>query len=280
MTKPLRGHFQRLKAVEILLLWEGQASRPRLAEIFDVHGTVLSRDMAAYVAQVPDNCHYDTTARAYVATPYSQPHLTTGQFSEYEGLVGTRAPHGLLVGAHLVSTQQHATSIHYRPFSRLHAAVRLGHQVPIEYRSFRNPEAHERMVRPHAFIQAGPRWHLRAYCTQAGNYRDFNLGRITQVGEPAPTRLPGAEADEGWNREVSLRLVPHPDLGVIQAQLIRDEYMEGTTALVFRTRQALAKYVIRNYGAAAHPDVQHPPEFLLAVHQPEKLPPGTIFQVS
>lgn len=276
MAKTTRGQKGRLKAIETLLLWEGQVSRPRLAEIFDVHGTVLSRDMAAYVQLVPDNCEYDTGARAYVATPYAHPQLTDGRFSEYEGLVGTIPLQGLCAGVELVSTQQHATNISYRPFSRLHLAIREGKQIQIEYRSLSNPEAHDRTIRPHAFIQAGPRWHVRAYCAKAKEFRDFNLGRISRVDDPAHSLLPGAEADRAWDTLIMLRLTPHPRLNVAQAQLVRDEYMAGTVAKVFEVRLPVSKYVVQAYRAAIDTSTQLPPDFILAVHKPNELPPEAL----
>jgi len=276
MAKTPRGHQERLKAVEILLLWEGRVSRPRLAEIFDVHGTVLSRDMAAYADLVPDICQYDTGARAYVVTPYARPQLTNGHFSEYEALVGTLALRGLRAGVELVSAQQHATQIQHGPFSRIHAAIRESKQIQIEYRSLNNPEAHDRTIRPHAFIQAGPRWHVRAYCDRATEFRDFNLGRISRVDDPAQSLLPEPREDQAWQTQIMLRLTPHPSLNAAQVQLVRDEYMAGTVARVFDVRLPISKYLVQAYRAAIDTSRQLPPDFILAVDKPGELPPGAL----
>ena len=273
MAKTPRGHQERLKAIELLLLWEGLVSRPRLTELFDVHGTVLSRDMAAYADLAPDNCQYDTGVRAYVVTPYARAQLTLGLFREYEALVGTLALRGLRAGVELVSTQQHATHIQHGPFSRIHAAIRESKQIQIEYRSLNNPKKHERTIRPHALIQAGARWHVRAYCHRAREFRDFNLGRISRVDGPVNSQLPGAEEDQAWNTLITLRLIPHPNLSAAQAQLIRDEYMAGTVARVFDVRLPVCKYLVQAYRAATDISTQLPPDFILAVHQPSELPP-------
>lgn len=276
MAKTPSGHQERLKAVETLLLWEGRVSRPRLGELFDMHGSVLSRDMAAYADLAPDNCEYDTGARGYVVTPYARAQLTKGQFSEYEALVGTLALRGLRAGVELVSAQQHATHIQHGPFSRIHAAIRDGKQIQIEYRSLNNPEAHERTIRPHAFIQAGPRWHIRAYCDRAKEFRDFNLGRISRVDDPAHSLLPRAEDDQAWDTLTTLRLIPHPHLDAAQAQLVRDEYMAGTVARVFEVRLPVSKYLVQAYRAAIDTSRQLPPDFILAVYKPSELPSGAL----
>jgi len=87
-------------------------------------------------------------------------------------------------------------------------AIREGKHLTIEYHSLSNPDRHQRTIRPHAFIQAGPRWHLRAYCEGAEAFRDFNLGRISKVLDPKATSLPGSDADTCWNTNIEFRLVP------------------------------------------------------------------------
>ncbi|MBD8524424.1 WYL domain-containing protein [Pseudomarimonas arenosa] len=276
MPKSSIGHQERLRAVENLLLWAGQVSRARLAELFEVHGTVLSRDMAAHVESVPDNCRYDLTARAYIVTPYARPHLTEGKFEEYEGLVGSLPAKGLRAGVQLVSIQQNGTDVKRWSFSRIHIAIREGKQIDIEYRSLSNPVKHPRTIRPHAFIQAGPRWHVRAYCGMAEGFRDFNLGRIARVEDPVATEMPGPESDREWNRVIELRLRPHPHLNREQEQLVRDECLAGTVMRVFEVRLPLSKFVIQARGAAIDVDTQAPPEYLLAVYEPEALPHGAL----
>lgn len=277
MPKNAAPAEDRQRAIEILLLWEGRVSRGRLLELFDMHGTMLSRDITSYREAFPDACTPVGAGRAYVVTPWVKPHLTKGRFSEYEGLVGTLPAQGLNASVELVSAEQHATDIEFRPFSRLHGAIRDGHQVRIQYRSLTHPELHDRIVRPHAFIQAGPRWHLRAYCDRAKGFRDFNLSRISSVGEPSASDLPSSESDQAWNTLVKLRLVPHPSLNSLQSKLVRDEYMRGTVAVVFEVRQAIAKYVAQAFRASVDTQEDLPPEFLLAVDKPNNLPPGTFF---
>lgn len=277
MPKSANNPDERQRAIEILLLWEGRVSRARLLELFDVHGTVLSRDIAAYREAFPDACSSYSAGRAYEVTSWAKPQLTKGYFAEYEGLVGTRPAEGLRASVELVSTEQHATNIHYRPFSRIHAAIRDCQQVLIQYRSLSNPEAHQRTIRPHAFVQAGPRWHLRAYCERAQEFRDFNLSRISSVGDPSLSSLPGAELDHAWNAMVKLRLVPHPALNALQSKLVRDEYMGGTVAVVFDVRQAVAKYVVRAFHAAIDTDTQLPPAYILAVDKPLNFAADTFF---
>jgi len=133
-------------------------------------------------------------------------------------------------------------------------AIREGKHLTIEYHSLSNPDRHQRTIRPHAFIQAGPRWHLRAYCEGAEAFRDFNL----------------------LEHQYRVSTRTHPELTSAQSRLVRDEYMGKATALVFEAKQAVAKYIMRNYGVATDVSREHPPQYLLAVDKPEALPAGTL----
>lgn len=266
---------ERYEAIEILLLWEGRVSRSRLLDLFNVHATLASRDIAGFRAEYPDACEVDLSSKGYVSTPSLRPTLTRGVFEEYQRLIGAVGGlDSIAAGVSVESAQFDATTIRPTLFSRLHRAMRLGLCVRVVYRSMSNPEAHERLIRPHSLIQAGPRWHIRAFCEKAGEFRDFNLGRISAVTMADDMILPGGGEDEDWHRIVPVRLVPHRDLSAEQARMVREEYMGGTTALVFNVRASLAKYVIQSFRAAVDPERERVPEHLLMLQQPIDLPKG------
>lgn len=262
---------ERLRAIETLLLWEGRVTRGRLLDLFPVHETMASRDLLAYRQQFPRALTPDLSSKAYEATPFLQPALTAGTFAEYQQLIGLAGPgvaHGPIP---IESSHLDATQIDFRNFARLHNAVRTSACVRIEYRSMRNPERHERVIRPHSFIQAGPRWHLRGFCKEVKEFREFNLGRISSISTDVDETLPGIEEDKDWSALIKLRLVPHRDLSAPQKQLVRDEYMSGTTAQVFEVRKPMARYLAQSFRAAVDPDKEKPPSFLLMIEGLESL---------
>lgn len=262
----------RLEAIETLLLWEGRVSRSRLLDFFDVHETLASRDITAYRAANPYACAAEISTKSYVASPTIRPTLTKGIFAEYLRLIGAGGQENLAASVPIESSLVDATSVDHWTFSRLHESIRLGQALRIEYRSMSTPKPHERTVRPHAFIQAGPRWHMRAYCAKANGFRDFNLGRISRVVAIINDVLPGAEEDTDWATEVKVRLVPHRDLNAEQSRMIRQEYMGGAVALVFDVRAPLVKYLIQSFRASVNPQLERVPNHLLMVDRPETLP--------
>ena len=142
----------------------------------------------------------------------------------------------------------------------------------------RNPDAHERLIRPHSLIQAGARWHMRGFCKEIQEFREFNLGRLGAVEFALDVTLPGLDDDVDWQTIVCVRFVPHRDLSPSQQKLVRDEYMAGTTASVFHVRKPMARYLAHAFRVAMDPSREIPPFYLLMVHDPSSLPEGTLWR--
>lgn len=265
----------RQRAIETLLLWEGQASNSRLREFFTLHASQAARDLAAYRDSAPHDVSFDVGSRAYVASETLTPRLTKGKFGEYANLIGAPSYSAFNPGIPAAFEHVGLEDDLVRPsvFRPLHQAIARGQGVTIAYASMSHPEPRKRTIYPHALIYGGPRWHLRAWCTLRSAFLDFNLGCIS-AAKRLPDRAPfGAQDDAGWTLEVKVRLVPHEALTASQQRLVRVEYTGGTSARVITRRAALVPYLLQAYRAALDAKEQRPPEFLLQVDEPERLPP-------
>lgn len=268
----------RQEAIEILLLWEGRVSRARLLELFGMHETQASRDIASFRKTHPTACDHDLGSKSYIVRQIYRPTLTAGDFASYQRLIGASGVTDQVVaGVPVMSCNLDATSIAYPLFRQIHRAMRDGCAIRIEYCSLSTPERHERAIRPHTLIQAGPRWHVRAWCARAKGFRDFNLGRISSVEAANELTLPGPELDVEWQTEVKVRFVPHRALSPQQAQLVRDEYMGGTTAIVHTVRSPMVSYLVQAFRAAIDTEREPAPEYLLMVDAPAELPRGALW---
>lgn len=116
----------------------------------------------------------------------------------------------------------------------------------------------EREIVPHALVDSGVRWHVRAYDRTKGEFRDLVITRMESV---TPIRtISGAStqayelasADEQWNRVISLELVPHPSHRH-PLSVAKDFGMTGNR-LVVELRAAVAGYVLRQWQVDCSPD--------------------------
>lgn len=153
--------------------------------------------------------------------------------AQYLSLVGL--PHTSFESTHKTSAWAAFPDISVpspRIFATISEAIRLRRAVEITYMSMREPTPHKREISPHSLIQAGRRWHTRAFSTKHQQFRDYALGRILSASIlDRPTEKQEAD-DEAWRTNVRVRLVAHPDLTKDQETVIRYEYFNNTAARV------------------------------------------------
>jgi predicted DNA-binding transcriptional regulator YafY len=262
---------ERLRTIELLLLWEGSLTSARLRELHPVHATQASRDIAAYRALAPDNIAKTWGAKAYEPGPFAKAVLTNGRFAEYAQLIGSGNVSRACAAVPLQSIAPLHMDIGAACFRTLHRAVATRSFVVIRYASMTHPVPHDRPVAPHALVRAGTRWHMRAWCATRGDYRDFNLARIAHA-EPAPAMPAPPVKDQAWTTPVEVRLVPHQDLTHAQGLVVRREFCGEASALVVESTQALVRYALLAYPVTATPERDAPPKFLLQLDRRFSLP--------
>ncbi len=94
------------------------------------------------------------------------------------------------------------------------------------------PEPHTCTLSPHSIVRAGQRWHIRAYCEETKDFRDFALARYTNLELINQPRIKNAEDDLAWITHVSIEIIAHLNLLESQQRMIRDEYFLGLTSRI------------------------------------------------
>jgi hypothetical protein len=253
-----------------LLLWEGGAGNERVRELLGLHFTSASRLLSQYAAINPTGLTYSTRQRRWIADADFKPCLTSGRIDEYLALtLSTQgAEESCVVRTHLA-----LGSVSPKVFAILHRAIREGVGIVAKHSSMRDPTPRAKTFFPHALVEAGRRWHVRAFVSGTGAFQDLALTRLSDVELIDLSRPDAAnpERDAAWTTLVDMRLVPHPDLTSEQKQMIRAEYFGRSTARVETVRAALVPYVIHDLRAATDLIEQPPPEFQLYVSNIEHL---------
>jgi hypothetical protein len=209
---------RRLEFIDFRLFWEGHINRSDLVSFFGVSVPQASSDLAEYQKLAKGNAVYDKTRKTYVAGRKFKPVFFEPSADEY--LAQLR-----LIQAGLL-TDEEAWAVCLPSYSivpilrrRLEPAtlrsildaIRTRSSIHINYQSKSSPRPKWRWIAPHALGFDGFRWHARAWCDNHRDFRDFVLARILEIGETRSDCVDPAD-DAGWQREVSLRLAPHPGL--------------------------------------------------------------------
>jgi hypothetical protein len=207
---------------------------------------------------------YDKTAKAYVAGPRFRPVffapsagrylaqlrlIESGIMTEEESWV-VRLPAYSIVP--ILRRRLEAETLR-----RILVAIRSGASLRVRYQSMSGPEPRWRWVSPHALGFDGFRWHARAWCHSREEFRDFVLARILEVGEAGPSSSDPA-LDMGWQREVTLRLAPHPDLKGGKRRAVELDFGMTNGAVEVKTRVCLSYYLERQLGLDRDPSKVQP----------------------
>lgn len=266
--------LNRLRQLKLLLTWEGRISNARLRELFDLSSIRASQWIRELRDQSPEWLKMNNPLRSFDATPsfYANEVGDESDLAQYLSIVGL--PHAMNSnGNPVVAAFPDITTPNPKIFSILSIAARTHRMVEITYRSMSEPQPHKRKLSPHSIVHAGRRWHIRAYCSEKKQFRDYALGRIVdaKLMEMPSEKL--MNDDKAWTTEVRIRLVAHPALTPEQEAVIRFEYFKNTSARVVVCRGALVSYFIQEIRAAIDTEKQCLPDYQLAVSNVKEVEP-------
>lgn len=214
----------RLEQITRLLIWEGRLSRAQLMERFGLSGTRASEWLKEFRDGRPDWAEWDTKLRSLVTTKAAYLAVEKNEAAAVSFLGFTEPDVITFDDDSTLVMPWDFSKVSPYVFSRLRLAIKDGVRIAFSYSSMTRPVIHDRVIEPHSIIRAGRRWHVRGYCTERKDFRDFVLGRMSDVAlknEPCEHHVGD---DAKWNRAVKVRLIAHPLLSVDQAQVVRREF--------------------------------------------------------
>ena len=98
-------------------------------------------------------------------------------------------------------------------------------------------------VRVHALAWSGHRWHVRAWCLENLDYRDFVLGRMEEARWPEAVAEPLPVRDVAWDTYVTVEVRPHAALGEEEQLVIAQEFRMQKRRLRIKVRRAMVQYL-------------------------------------
>lgn len=240
---------QRLAYIEFRVWFYGQVARKDVLERFEVATAAGTRDLALYRDLAPCNVGYERKVYRYL--PSFAPlfrhdvnqvlaMLTSGFGMGGPANGGDPIPHAIPARLNQPGLETLGT---------VTRAIRGGHALRLTYHSITDGPGRREIV-PHSLVDSGLRWHVRAFDRTRGRFWDLVLTRMERLAEvagttnePAPEER--AEADEQWNRMVTLDFVPHP-LQPYPKSIERDLGMRRGRLMV-TVRAAVAGYMLRQW---------------------------------
>ncbi|MEJ2042786.1 MAG: WYL domain-containing protein [Reinekea sp.] len=239
---------ERLFYLEFRLYFLGHANRSDLQNRFGLKESSASRDIALYKKLAPDNVVYDYGIKSYIPQDSFKPLysysatqvLTALTYGFGDDYAGPKFPE-------IATESPSQTPLPVVPvLAAVTRAIHKQQALSIEYVSEEKGQRVQAIV-PHALINSGTRWLVRAYDRDLGNFTDFVINRIVEVlgtsDEPASHEM--KDSDGHWNQIINLKLKPHPTLAYPQA--VEHELGMRGGVLGMTCRAALKNYLLAQW---------------------------------
>lgn len=247
--------MERLRFIESCAWWKGIIQRQDLVEVFGVSMAQASSDLQRYLELNPAAFVYNLRKKRYEAMPEMKCLLSVPNLDEaVSRFLGGDARAGWSMANDGGSHQVAVLAMPVRKASqeverRIFLAVWHGFRVHLRYASVHSGKEEWRWLRPHAFGHNGARWHVRAWCEQHEDFRDFTLSRIAEVAWSRESAdLPAADKD--WDTFVTLKVVPHAKLSEAQRKAVERDFAMTSGVLKIKLRKAMEGYLRDRLGIA------------------------------
>lgn len=270
----IEGRQERNTKVGRILLWEGRVSRSRLITEFGLSPIRASEWLRDFRESFPDWIVWDSKLKADLATSRAYSDVELAAKVESPSVIQAMlSPYAPSAPGRPLSISWDFVPASPRTFSRLNIAITDRLRVRFLYCSMNKPELHERIIEPHSLVRAGRRWHVRGFCLQRQAFRDFVLGRMSEIQLSEDPCETNSASDDAWSTIVRIRLIAHPMLSSAQQQVVRNEYFSGASARVESCKAALINYMLQELMAATDVNLQQPPSYQMAVENIEECKP-------
>ena len=269
---------RRLEFIDFRLAIDGHLNRIDLVEFFNISVPQASLDIATYhnlLLNSPNprqNLVYDRRLKIYQRTEdfiplfpkvcSPQSYLNDLLSSAKGELIESRNYFGFIPNIGVCCFNPPRRNIRADVLFNLLEAIRTRKAVHISYKSLKSEGNIDYLIAPHGLAFDGVRWHVRGYCYDHHNFRDYVISRVANCAVPnipAPNdRFPdpmgngfrevgtSGRDDKDWNELIDLVIKANPELPLAARRAIEFDYgMDPDGSLVYPCRKALLFYALR-----------------------------------
>jgi len=253
---------QRLQYIEIMAFYTGVVTRSDVAKAFGISDPAATKDLKLYGDLAPGNLVYTQSVFGFVPAPDFRPlfadlspaavlPLFAANMAVAGGPYGQDSLYGLPTAALPLPARLPGAEV----LAQITRAIHGRRKLRVSYRSLSDREREEsRILEPHALVDTGLRWHVRAYSEATYDFRDFVLSRFVAAECLEEAAESGAEHDEDWVEMVTLQLGPHAGLDAKKRDSLLLDYGAGGDVIEIHVRRALIGYVLQRLNVDTTPD--------------------------
>jgi len=253
---------QRLQYIEMMAYYTGVISRSDLAKAFGISDAAATKDLKLYNQIAPNNLLYQHSEFGFVPAEGFKEKLADLSPEKILPLMAANLPIASLASG---QTAVYGITVEQMPLpARLPTkeilapiirAIKQRKKLHVRYHSLSSEEANaERILEPHALINNGLRWHVRAYNEQSFDFRDFVLSRFIATQCLASDAESDPAFDDDWVETLNLKLAPHPALSAQKQRYLLTDYGVTAAPIMIEVRRALVGYLLQQLSVDTTPD--------------------------
>ncbi|MCG8325378.1 MAG: WYL domain-containing protein [Thiotrichales bacterium] len=272
---------QRLQYIEILAFYTGVVTRSDVARAFGMSDAAATKDLKFYSDIAPENLIYRHAVFGYVPADDFQPvfadlspeqvlPMIEANLTGYEGPYGAESVFRIPVAGLQLPRRLPRQDI----LAQITRAVHNHRKLKVSYRSLSDKDMDpDRIIEPHALVNTGYRWHVRAYNEAGFDFRDFVLSRFVAARCLDEAAESSAQYDDDWVEPVKLQLAPHPGLSETHRQSLLIDY--GVEEMIeVPVRRALIGYLLQQLSVDTTADhTMNPRRYQLVVVNRDEIEP-------
>ncbi|VAW56325.1 FIG00640418: hypothetical protein [hydrothermal vent metagenome] len=276
---------QRLQFIEIMAYYCGNISRSMLAKAYGISDPAATKDLKLYNELAPNNLEYNPSLFSFVPS------------KKFDEVFADLSPRSILpmFAQNLLSidnpsgdTPIYGISAESLPFptrlpdksvmAPIINAMKNKRQLTANYHSLSKTASLEdsvqqsRIIEPHALVNNGLRWHVRAYDHEHYDFRDFVLSRFSQTKALNEMAESSQHYDDDWNELITLQLLAHPQLNDKQKLALSYDYDMKDNVIELQVRRSLVGYLLQQMKVDTTKDAsQNPNAYQLVVGNREEI---------
>ncbi len=247
---------QRLEYIEIMACYSGLVSRSDVAEAFGLSDAAATKDLKLYNDLAPGNLIYKHAVFGFVPADGFQglfadlsPARVLPMMAKNLAVAGGPYDNESIYGLSMDSLPLPTRLPGVEVLAQVTRAIRGHTKLQVQYRSLTDRDSlQQRILEPHALINTGQRWHVRAYNEETYDFRDFVLSRFTEATCLDELAESSEQYDDDWVETITVKLSPHPKLDKNkQESLLFDYGSQGshTNTIEIIVRRALIGYLLQ-----------------------------------
>lgn len=265
------GLRKRLEFIEFRLFWEGQLARKDHLQYFAISAPQVKNDLELYEevtarrepSEVVCNVLSKDKGKKVLAAGNFIPRLVEPDFDDYMAFFDGRwratwksrltlgeqggfdGPPANWIGR--VATIERR-SVNAEVVRRLLRAIESRSSLNVEYLAPNYEHPASITISPIYLGHDGFRWHVRAFLSQDGEWKDVVLDRISRASDPKSGAETNGRKNDLGDKDVTISVAPHPRLADHHKQNIAAQYPRMKDGMWSgRMKRSFVPYFLKRY---------------------------------